>query len=238
MTKIIVKSSGLKSIISKIKTSTYENILGYTLYTKSLFVSLSYMLYKLNYAKYHHDHFLDSICVFALSVASMYCHHTWRNVYKKIEQNKKIDENDIYMIQKYTFIDQLCIHIRSAAITFGIYNHSLFSYSSILFHTLTVKQLYDDIYDMKEVHKEVEINKLISYINNSVHFNLGATFLYDNVLVSFYNFFDYYCQSNLLLGMFIAGSFFIRPFYEANQIYVHLLLTIQAIILSILNIKY
>ena len=240
MTKIMVKSSGLKSIINKIKTSTYENILGYTLYIKSLSVTISYLVYYNFYKKIEieHDHYIDIISIIALSIASMYCHHTWKNVYKKIEKKEDINDKDIYRIKKWTFYDQLCIHIRSSAIIYGIYGNSLLFYTSLLFHILTSKQLYDDMYDNKIINKDIHIDKMISYINNSVHFNLGATFLYDNVLVSFYNVFDYHCQFNLFICMFIAASFYIRPFYEANQIYVHTLLIIQTIILSILNVKY
>lgn len=238
MTKIMVKNIGLKNIINKIKTSTYENILGYTLYTKSLCVTISYLIYQNFYNKIEYDHLIDNISIILLSIASMYCHHTWRNVYKKIEKKEDIDDKDIKEIQKWTFYDQLCIHIRSSAITYGIYGNSLLFYGSLLFHILTSKQLYDDVYDNKIIHKNESIDKIISYINNSVYFNLGTTFLYDNVLVSFYNFFDFHCQSNLFICMFIAASFYIRPFYEANQLYVHALLIIQTIILSILNVKY
>ncbi len=239
MTKIMVKSSGLKKIISKINTSTYEGLLGYTLYIKSFAVLFSYLFHIQDRdILLKNDHLLDAFAVIALSIASMCCHHTWSHVYKKIENKKSVSEGDIAMIQKYTFLDQLCIHIRSAAITYGICGNSLLFYSSLFFHTVTTKQLYDDLYDSTKIHKDIPIDDIISYINQSVHFNLGGTFLYDNLLVSFYNFFDYHCQSNLWIGMFIAGSFFIRPFYEANQIYVHLLLTIQALILSVLNVKY
>lgn len=239
MSKIMVKNSGLKKIIHKIKVSSYENILGYTLYMKSLLVSLSYIFFTNFYNKnYAHDHYIDTLSITLLSIASMYCHHIWRNVYKKIENKESIHDEDVKSIQKYTFYDQLFIHIRSSSIVYGIYGNSMLFYSSFLFHTLTMKQLYDDIYNNKELNKDIHIDKMISYINNSVHFNLGATFLYDNLLVSFYNFFDYHCQFNLFICMFIAASFFIRPFYEANQIYVHTLLIIQTIILSILNVKY
>lgn len=238
MTKIMVKNIGLKSMINKIKTSTYENILGYTLYIKSLCVTISYLVYQNFYNKIHHDHYIDNISIILLSIASMYCHHTWRNVFKKMEKKEDITNKDICQIQKWTFYDQLCIHIRSVAMMYGIYGNSNIFYFSLLLHTLTLKQLYDDVYDNKMIHKDISIDKIISYINNSVHFNLGATFLYDNVLVSFYNFFDFHCQSNLFICMFIAASFFIRPFYEANQLYVHGLLIIQTIILSILNVKY
>ncbi len=168
----------------------------------------------------------------------MYCHHTWKNIYHKIENNKKIDEVDIKEIKKYTLFDQLSIHLRSSVITYGVYGNSKLFYISLIFHILTSKQLYDDLNDSTKIHKDIPIDTIISNINNSVHFNLGATFLYDNLLVSFYNFFDYHCQVNLLIGMFMAGSFFIRPFYEANQIYVHLLIILQAIVLSIINVKY
>ncbi len=236
MTKILVKSSGLKKIISSLPTYKYENILSYTLYLKSILLILFYSYFNIQ----KHDHIIDIICVSLLSVASMYCHNIWSVIYKKIEYKKsdEINDNDIRLIQKYTIYDQVAIHLRSFVILYGIYGNSIYVLYSLFLHMLTIKQLYYDIYDKRKINKNIEINDIINHINNSVYFNLGATFMYDNLMTTFYNFFDNHCQTNLLLGMFIAASFFIRPFYESNQIYVHFLLIVQTILLAILNIKY
>ncbi len=229
MTKIMVKNSGLKKIISKKSASYYENILGYTLYVKPILLTLVYIYHKLNDI----EHYMDIIVVSILSVASMYCHHMWRNIFEK----KELKEDDVKLIQKYTLYDQVAIHIRSVIIMYGIFQDSKEFYMSLVLHFLTTKQIYDDLYN-KNINKNMEVDKMIEYINNSVYFNLGATFFYDNIMVSFYNFFDFHCQNNLILGMFIAASFFIRPFYEANQIYVHFLIILQTLILGVLNVKY
>ncbi len=244
MIKILYKKSGLKSSVEKINHSIFENILTYTLFITSLYMIYLYTIqnnYKPNY-KY------DIIGTFILGIASMMYHHYYSFFYKNKEHiciSLVSIKSESKKILFYTFIDQISIKIRSFLIIYSIYGNSLQFNTSFILHLISVIPfIYHSYQDYIKIIKNKDENKdenkdkkeiiylFINHLYKHISIYNGITFIIDNIFVSLKDNHNIYCKYNALLAIIISGGFFVKPFYEANQLYIHVLLILQSIVLG------
>ena len=241
MIKVIYKKGGLKNIIEKINNyKVYsENILTYTLFFTSFYMIYFYTIQN----SYQPLYLYDILGTFILGIGSMSYHIFYSNFYKLKEKN--YSKEILYNINYHTIFDQLCIKLRSVLVIYATYGFSKQFIISILLHTIfgslfvykSINNNKSVLYENKSVLYENNIDKKI--INNyieKIYENIslcgGLTFIIDNLILCIKNNQNIYCKYNILLGILIITGFFIKPFYEINQIYVHILLMLQSYILG------
>ncbi len=248
MIKILYKKSGLKNSVEKLNHSIFENILTYTLFITSLYMIYFYTIknsYQIHY-KY------DIIGTFVLGIASMMYHCYYSYFYKNKEHiyNSEIKvKNESKKILFYTLIDQICIKIRSMLMIYSVYGNSIQFNTSFILHFISAIPLiynsYNDyvkIIEDKEINKKIDknetneskeiINLFINHLYKHISIYSGFTFVIDNIFISLKDNHNVYCKYNALLAILISGGFFVKPFYEANQLYIHVLLILQTIVLG------
>jgi hypothetical protein len=241
MIKILYKKSGLKNVVEKINHSFFENILTYTLFITSLYMIYLYTIqnsYKPNY-KY------DIIGTFILGIASMIYHNYYAYFYKNKDKicNHEIEvENESKKIVFYTLIDQICIKIRSFLMIYSLYGNSIQFNTSFILHLISAIPLvyyfyqdYEKIIKNKKINTndpKEKINLFINHLYKHISIYSGFTFVIDNIFISLKDNHNVYCKYNALLAIIISSGFFVKPFYEANQLYIHVLLILQSIVLG------
>ncbi len=244
MIKVLYKKSGLKNILEKINFSFYENILSYTLFFTSLYMIYFYTI--LN--SYQPLYFYDMIGTFILGIASMKYHQFYAYFYKLKED--KYSKELLYNINYYTIIDQLCIKLRCALVIYATYGFSISSLISTILHTIfgslfvyksmnnykSIHNVHLSAGDHMEYQNEKHIDKkIISTYIQQIYQNIslcgGLTFIIDNIIMSTKSNENIYCKYNVLLGILITMGFVVKPFYEINQIYIHILLILQFCVL-------
>lgn len=243
MIKVLYKKSGLKNILEKKHNFFYENIMTYTLLITSFYMYYFYTIensYKSNYI-------YDIIGTFILGIGSMMYHNFYAYFYQ-LKGSKYLNKL-LYNINFYTAIDQLCIKLRSVLVIYSICGFSnKFIISALLNSICGLLFVYKSINNYKSIHEasaggqmeyqnEKNIDKKImnTYIQKTYQ-NIslcgGLTFIIDNIIICTKNNENIYCKYNILFGILIAMGFFIQPFYEINQIYIHILLMLQSYILG------
>lgn len=242
MIKVLYKKSGLKNILEKINNYKIysENILTYTLFFTSLYMIYFYTIQN----SYQPLYLYDILGTFILGIASGLYHHFYSCFYllKENDYSKEL----LYNINYYTIIDQLCIKLRCALVIYATYGFSNQFLISALLHTIfgslfvyksiNIHKVYPSTGNQMEYKNEKDIDKKImsTYIQQTYQ-NIslcGAlTFIIDNVIMCTKSNENIYCKYNVLLGILITMGFFVKPFYEINQIYVHILLIIQFCVL-------
>ncbi len=238
MIKVLYKKSGLKNVVEKLNHSIFEDILTYTLFITSLYMIYFYTIknsYQTNY-KY------DIIGTFILGIASMNYHYFYSIYYKlKEEEYKYYDKNLLSILDDinfYTVIDQLCIKLRCVLVIYSVYGFSLQFLTSVILHIIcTLYFVYQNNIDYKIAKKEEYkdkklINNYIERMYKNISLCGGLTFIVDNIIMSTKSNDNIYCKYNALLGLLISAGFFVKPFYEANQVYIHILLIIQSFVLG------
>ena len=235
MIKILYKKSGLKDIFKKLSISFFENILTYTLLLTSLYMIYFYTI--LN--DYKPLYLYDIIGTFILGIASMKYHQFYAYFYqlKESEYSNKL----LYNMNFYTVIDQLCIKLRCILVIYSIYGFSNKFIISALLHSICGSLfVYKSIKRCKREDDDIDKKIVYNYIEN-IYQNIslcgGLTFIIDNIIISTKNNENIYCKYNVLLGILIAMGFFIQPFYEINQVYIHILLIIQSYLLGEISIN-
>lgn len=233
MIKVLYKKSGLKEICEKMGNSFYENILTYTLFITSLC-----MIYFYNILNIYKDNYkYDIIGTFILGIASMNYHHYYSYFYK-LKEEEYSGKNVLNNINFFTTIDQLCIKLRCILVLYSVYGFSFKFLTSLILHILfTLYFVYQNNIDYKIVKKEeYKDKKLINNYIEKMYKNIslcgGLTFIIDNIIMSTKSNDIIYCKYNILLGLLITMGFFVKPFYEINQIYIHVLLIIQSFVLG------
>jgi hypothetical protein len=235
MIKVLYKKSGLKNVVEKLNHSIFEDILTYTLFITSLYMIYFYTIknsYQTNY-KY------DIFGTFILGIASMMYHHYYSYFYKNHICNSLMSiQNESKKILFYTLFDQICIKLRCILVIYSIYGNSTEFNTSLVLHLISsiplVYHSYEDyikIIENKNESKEI-IQLFINHLYKHISIYSGFTFVIDNILISIKDNNNIYCKYNVLLGLLISAGFFVKPFYEANQVYIHILLILQSIVLG------
>lgn len=256
MVKTIIKATGLKTLIGKYSRAHYEKILTYTLFFTSIAVSY---LYCTQGSTFKVDYYYDMVGTFLLGIASAIYHNFYERYYRDDHMLIHFDFDQVVEQHKMiTFLDQMMIHLRMVLMpisNFGVM--SMIPRISQIVHLLTFGLFSFKLFKIEEEQKfyekrypkdsEDSIYKrflidtvVIPEIYDSISFASGISFTLDNILISFFNphtVNTYYTQFNFVLFVLIALGFMIRPFYEANQVYIHLLLILQSFVLVGINLQ-
>ncbi len=238
MMKVLYKKSGLKNVVEKLNHFIFEDILTYTLFITSLYMIYFYTI-KNSYQIYYK---YDIIGTSILGIASMMYHYYYLYFYKNNEHIYNNVKNESKKILFYTLIDQICIKIRSVLMIYSVYGNSIQFNTSFILHFISAIPLiyhsYNDyikIMEDKKIDKNKSkemINLFITHLYKHISIYSGFTFVIDNIFVSLKDNHNVYCKYNALLAILISAGFFVKPFYEANQLYIHVLLILQTIVLG------
>ncbi len=232
MIKVLYKKSGLKNILEKIGFTLFENILTYTLLFTSFYMIYFYTIlnnYKTNYI-------YDIIGTFILGMASMN-YHIFYSYFYELKENE-YSKNTLYNINYHTIIDQLSIKLRCLLIIYAGFGYSHQFLLSLFLHTIFGSLfVYKSVNNYKSILNEKEIDKkLVNDYIGKTYQNIslcgGLTFIIDNIITCTKSNENIFCKYNVLLGILITMGFFVKPFYEINQIYIHILLIIQSYVLG------
>lgn len=259
MVKTIVKATGLKARIGKVSRAYYERILTYTLFFTSIAVSY---LYVTQSSTFKNDYYYDMVGTFALGIASFIYHNFYERYYRDNQLFIKYDFDQVVGQHKMvTFIDQMMIHLRivltvvskngfgmitELSATIHLITASIFLYSIDLidekiesYQRSFPRKMIDEKEDDIAYQVRVCNDGVVPKIYQAISLCSGVTFVVDNMIIVFliadtYN--TYYTHFNFILFVLIALGFIIKPFYEANQVYIHLLLILQSFVLAGINL--
>ncbi len=228
MMKVLCKVCGVKKMIQSIHPSYYEDMMTYTLFFTSLYLIHFYTIQN----EFQFQYLYDIIGTFLLGIASMIYHHFYSSFYwngPKIE--KSIDK-----IYYYTMIDQCSIKLRCFLAVFAAYGS--FTRAEVMTSfcgevcTLLPLLYYSRqkylFYKNKDGNSDALIHDLQRYISI---FN-APSYTLDNILLCTKGNEILACKYLILISTLVAGAFFVAPFYQANQLYVHLLLILQALLIG------
>ena len=263
MVKTIVKATGLKTLIGKTSRSYYERILTYTLFFTSIAVSYIYVTQSITFKV---DYYYDMVGTFLLGLASAIYHNFYDRYYRDDQLFIKNGFEKVVKDQKrVTFLDQMMIHLRMVLMvaskngfgmitelsaTVHIVSSSIFVYMIDLidekiesYQGSFPRKMIDEEKDKKEDYIAYQVrvcnNGVVPLMYRAISLCSGVTFVLDNIVIVFLNtdtYNTYYTQFNFVLFVLIALGFIIKPFYEANQVYIHLLLILQTFVLAGINL--
>ncbi len=259
MIKTIVKAMGLKEVIGKTSRAHYENILTYTLLVTSIGVSYTYISPSDTFKE---RYYYDMIGTFALGIASFIYHRHYAQYYEEGEiYYIEYDFDQVVRQHKMvTILDQLMIHLRMLLILSSNYGfESIIARVSMYIHLVMFGGLFYKVWRIEEeeryyekkypiesdltsmnYHRRINDTIIIPEMMRVISIFSGITFVVDNLLTCFGNietFNTFWPQVNFILFILIALGFIIRPFYEANQIYIHVLLILQSFALVYINMS-
>ncbi len=263
MVKTIVKATGLKALIGKISRAHYERILTYTLFSTSIAVSYLYCTQGPTFkVDYYYDMVGTFLLGIASAIYHNFYERYYRDDQMLIDFDF---DQVVGQHKMVTFIDQMMIHLRMIMMpisNFGMFSivpqisqivhlftFGLFSFK--LFKIEEEQKYYEKKYpkdgknsedsedESDSIYKRFLMDSVvIPEIYDSISFASGISFTLDNLFISFLNPLTvntYYTQFNFVLFVLIALGFIIKPFYEANQVYIHLLLILQSFVLVYIN---